>query len=58
MPNISRSKGNQTTKFGQLIAWEIFFFRNHAEHEAGRLVPDLFVFEKIFVEGKSKWLAP
>ena len=23
---------------------EIFFFENHAEHEAGRLVPDLFLF--------------
>ena len=40
-------------KFGHLIEVriEIFFFKNHAESEAGRLVPDLFVFEK----GKSKW---
>ena len=26
---------------------EIFFFKNHAENEAGRLVPDLFLFFKI-----------
>ena len=32
LPNISRSKGNRTTKFGQL--------------EAGRLVLDLFLFLK------------
>ena len=39
-------------KFGQVIATEItatviFFFKNHAEIEAGRLVPDnLFLFFK------------
>ena len=35
-------------KFGQLleILWEIFFFENHAESEAGKLVPDLFLFFK------------
>ena len=25
---------------------EIFFFKNHADNEAGRLVPDLFLFFK------------
>ena len=41
-PDISRSKGNQTMKFGQVIdiAREKFFFKNHAENEARRLVPD------------------
>ena len=31
-------------KFGQLIEYsvEIFFFKNYAENEAYRLVPDLF----------------
>ena len=24
---------------------EIFFFKNHAENEAGRLVPDLFLYD-------------
>ena len=36
-------------KFGQLIEYDkrtIFFFKNHAENEAGRLVPELFIFLK------------
>ena len=32
-------------KFGQLIR-EMFFFKYHIENEAGRLVPDLFLFFK------------
>ena len=46
LPNNSRSKRNQAMKFGQLIniTWKIFFFRNHAENETLRLVPDLFLF--------------
>ena len=46
LPNISRSKGNQTMKFSQLIdiTRETFSFKNHAEKEPGRLVPDLFLF--------------
>ena len=33
LPNISRSKGNQAMKFGQLenIARDISLFKNHAE---------------------------
>ena len=31
-------------KLGKLI--EIFFFKNYAENEEGRLVPDLFIFKK------------
>ena len=50
LPNISQSKSNQTMKYGQLIEYitrEIFFFKNFMENEAGRLVPDLFLyFEK------------
>ena len=43
LPNISRS----TMKFGQLIEYkEKFFFENHEENEAARLVPDLFFFLK------------
>ena len=37
LTNISGSKGNQTMKFVQ-------FFKNHAESEAWRLVPDLLLF--------------
>ena len=46
LPNISGSKGNQTIKCGQLIniTRGIFFFKNYAENEAERLVPDLFLF--------------
>ena len=45
---IPRIKGNQTMKFGQLIEYNKrhFFFKNHAENKAGRLVPDLFLFFK------------
>ena len=30
----------------QNIIGEMFFFKNHAENKAGRLVPDLFLFFK------------
>ena len=45
-------------RFGQLIESNIgiFFFKNHAENEAGRLVPDLF-FNKSVSWGKRKWSA-
>ena len=43
--NIPGIKGNQTMKFGQLIKHpkRNFFFKNHAENEAGKLVPDSFL---------------
>ena len=56
LPYISRSKGNQTMKFGQLIEYNkiIFFFNNHAENEAVKLVPVLFFFfQKILYEVKA-----
>ena len=37
--------------------WKILFFKNHAENETGRLVPD-HLFSKSFIWGKSKWAAP
>ena len=47
--NITRSKGGQTMKFGQ--------FRGHAEIEAGRLVPGLFLyFTKALHEVKARGL--
>ena len=48
LSNISRSKVKQTLKLGHLIdtTREIFFFKNYAENEAGRLFPDLFLFFK------------
>ena len=44
---ISREvKKNQTMRFSQLIEYKErnIFFRNHAENEAGKLVPDLLLF--------------
>ena len=35
---------------------EILFFKNHAENEAGRLVPDLLYFGKAFYEIKANGL--
>ena len=48
LPNISRIKANQTMEFGQLIniPKEIIFFKNYAQHEAGKLVPNNFLFLK------------
>ena len=46
LPNISKSKDKQTMKLDQLREYnkKIFFFKNYAKNEAGRLVPDLFLF--------------
>ena len=48
LPNISESKGNQTTKFGQLIEYNNrnIFFKYYPEYEARILVLDLFLFFK------------
>ena len=47
-------------KLGQLIEYNnknIFLFKNHAEKEAGRLIPDLFLFfKKALYETKTKRL--
>ena len=40
LPNILQSKDNQTMKFGQLVDYN----NKNVENEAGRLVPDLFIF--------------
>ena len=46
LTNISRSKSNKAMKFGQSIEHKKrkFFFKNHAQDEVERLVPDLFLF--------------
>ena len=48
LPNILRSKDNQVMKFGQLIQWNVrnIFFKSYAGNDAGRLVPDLFLYFK------------
>ena len=44
--NISRSEGNETMKFDELMEFNMRndFFLNHVENEAERLVSDLFLF--------------
>ena len=58
LSNIARGKDNQTMKFSQLIDDNVpinIFFKNHAKNEAGRLVPDLFLFiKKALYEVKAK----
>ena len=46
LPNISKSKDKQTMKLDQLREYnkKIFFFKNYAKNEKGRLVLDLFLF--------------
>ena len=43
LPNISRSKDNQTVKCGHLTEYEVGNIKSQ-KNEAGRLVPDLFAF--------------
>ena len=53
LSNISKSLNNQTMKFGQLMERNmLLFFKNHAESEAGRLVPDHLFFKKALNEEK------
>ena len=59
MTNISRSKDNQAMKSGQLIEYKErnIFGENHAENEAGRLIPNLFLFcKKALFEVKASGL--
>ena len=46
IPNISLSRDNQTTKFGNLTEYnkKNIFFKNYIEHEVERIVPELFLF--------------
>ena len=39
-----KSKENHAMKSGWLIECNIFFFKNHVENVAERLVPNLFVY--------------
>ena len=45
LPNISRSKGNQTMKFGQLTECNIrnIFLENHTQIVVEKLVPNPFL---------------
>ena len=48
--NILRSKGNQITKFDQLIDtnWETLFLKNDTQNKVEKLVPDPFIKNKKF----------
>ena len=48
---------NETCQLVEYISREIFFFKNYAQNEAGRLVLDLILFFQSFILGKSKWSA-
>ena len=42
LPNNSRSKSNQTMKFGQITKYSMrktFSFKEHVKYDVGRLVP-------------------
>ena len=46
LPNISRSKGNQTIKFGHLVEYNmrnIFLVKNHLQNVMEKLFPDPFL---------------
>ena len=42
LPSISRSKGNQTMNFGQLMEYSMrnIFFKNHAQNLVEKLFPN------------------
>ena len=58
LPTVARSKTKQAIKFGRLTKYKkIFLKKNCAENEAGKLVPDLFLFfEKASNEVKASGL--
>ena len=47
-PNISRSKGNQGIKFGQLIEYNIgtILLKNHTQNVVEKLFPDPYLKNK------------
>ena len=59
LPNISRSIGNQVLKFGHLIKCNVrnIFLQKSCRKSGWRLVPDIFVILKSFIQGKIKWSA-
>ena len=54
-PNISRSKGNQTIKFGQSIEYNMrnIFLKNYARNMVEKLLQDPFVKIKIVHVSRS-----
>ena len=57
LPNISRGKDNQTTKFALLIEYNmrnIFFWKNYTQNVVEKLVSDPFL--KIYLDQMSEIL--
>ena len=57
--NISRIKGNQTMKFGEVIKYNKrnIYLQKHAKNDTGRLDPDLFLlFKKALFKVKTSSL--
>ena len=54
LPKISRSKGNQTMKYGQLTEHNMrnIFFENHSQNVMEKLFPDPFLKNQIISLGK------
>ena len=48
LPSMSRSKGNQTIKFGQLIEYNIrnIYLKNYTQNVVEKVLPDPFLFKK------------
>ena len=57
LSNISWSRGNQTMEFGHVIEYNKITFFQKSYRKWGRETSwrPLFVFEKSFTWGKSKW---
>ena len=56
LPNISRSKGNQTMEFGQLI--EIFLLKNYSKNKERDYFQTSGFFQKCFKWDKNKHSSP
>ena len=55
LTDISRTKGNQTTKFGQLTEYNMktIFLKSHTENVAEKLFSDSFLKNKIELDSGS-----
>ena len=61
LPDILKSKDNNTMKLGQLIEYKmrnIFLQKSYKKWGWETSSGPLFLFKKNFIWGKSKWLAP
>ena len=57
LPNVSKSKGNQTMEYGQLIEKK-FLLKNHAQNEVEKPVPDPVLKNKNWACAENHLLLP